>query len=326
MRIGSYLPRTGLWGKRLDELAASLPGHVFVLDPAQAASELASLDAIIANRLPDEIWSVATRLKAVFVPFAGVNHLPVSLLAERGVRIFNSHGNAAQVAERALAMTLAFYGRVIEFHEDLRAEKWHGFWVGHGAEDQWPSLRGRRVAIFGAGAIGSALATLLSVFDCEICAYRRHPDSPLPPGFHRVETDFRKAVAEAELLFVALPLTPETKGLFSRDLLLGAKGKFLVNVGRGEVVDEEGLYLSLRDGILAGAAIDTWYTYPEAGSDHGAPSRFPIHLLPNVVLSPHVAGSAREAAEGNVSQTLDNLRSWLVAEKVEREVRPGDFY
>ena len=68
-------------------------------------------------------------------------------------------------------------------------------------------------------------------------------------------------------------------------------------------MDEEGLYLSLKDGILAGAAIDTWYVYPQGGAVKGEPSRFPINHLPNVILSPHVAGSARESAAANVEQT-----------------------
>jgi phosphoglycerate dehydrogenase-like enzyme len=76
-------------------------------------------------------------------------------------------------------------------------------------------------------------------------------------------------------------------------------------------VDEEGLYRALRDGVLAGAAIDTWYAYPPKGATEGFPSRFPIHELPNVVLSPHVAGSTWEAVEMNAVQTLENVAEWL---------------
>ena len=262
MRIGSFLPRTGIWASKLEDLASRQPGHDFILDPESVKRELPSLDAIIANRIPDEIYHNAESLSAVFVPFAGVNHLPAALLLSRGVHIYNSHGNAAQVAERALALTLAFYGRVIEYHEDLRRGIWHGFWVGHGAEDQWPSLYGRKAAIFGAGAIGSEIARLLKAFDCEVIGYRRRTEALLPPNFDRLEPDFDRALAEAELLFLALPLTASTRGLFSKEVLMRAKGKFLVNMGRGELVDEEGLYLALKDEVLFGAAIDTWYLYP----------------------------------------------------------------
>lgn len=326
MRIGSLMPRSGLWLPRLDALAARHPDHEFILDPALVSARLGDFDVLIANGLSDLAFLGSGRLKALFLPFAGVNHLPLEALAAKGVRVFNSHGNAEQVAERALAMTLAFLGRIIPFHEDLREGRWHGFWVGRGAEDQWDSLFDRKACIFGAGAIGSALAPLLKAFRCEVTAYRRHPELALPPGFDRVEGDFAAAVDGSELLFLALPLTPETRGIFSKDLLLGAKGKFLVNVGRGEVVDEEGLYLSLKQGVLRGAAIDTWYKYPQGGSTEGEPSRFPVTLLPNVILSPHVAGSAREAARGNVDQTVGNLEEWLATGKGGREVYASRVY
>ncbi|MBL8967726.1 MAG: hypothetical protein JNG85_12015, partial [Spirochaetaceae bacterium] len=289
------------------------------LDPVAAMEGVAGLDAVLANRLPDEVYLRAERLKAVFVPFAGLNHLPAGLLAEKGVRVFNVHGNAEEVAERALAMTLDFMGRVTEFHNDLKGELWHGFWVGKGSEDFWSSLFRRKVAVFGVGAIGQVLARLLKAFDCEVTGYRRRGDAPVPPNFDRIEGDLAAAVAGAELLFVTLPLTPETKGLFSRELLMGAKGKFLVNVGRGEVVDEEGLYLALKEGVLRGAAIDTWYTYPQGGAVRGAPSRYPIHGLPNVILSPHVAGSAHEAAAANADQAIENIAEWLETGNCRRE-------
>jgi len=98
---------------------------------------------------------------------------------------------------------------------------------------------------------------------------------------------------------------------FSKERLLRMKGKFLVNVGRAAVVDEEGLWLALKDGILAGAGIDVWYTYPQGGSTEGAPSRFAIHTLPNVILSPHVGGSTHEAVDINAAATVDNVIEWV---------------
>ena len=91
-------------------------------------------------------------------------------------------------------------------------------------------------------------------------------------------------------------------------------------------MDEEGLYLALRDGILKGAAIDTWYSYPRAGETKGRPSRFPIHELPNVILSPHVGGSTREASALAVDQTLDNIARWLSGESCANEADLRELY
>jgi len=94
-------------------------------------------------------------------------------------------------------------------------------------------------------------------------------------------------------------------------MLMSMKGKFLVNVGRGSIVNEEGLYEALKSGVLKGAAIDTWYTYPVTGV-LGAPSRYPIHKLSNVVLSPHVGGSTNQASARSIEDTVANIRSYLM--------------
>jgi len=327
MRIGSLMPaRSALWAERLSSLASRFPEHEIIADPAGTAASLSSVDALIAAKIERETIEKASSLKALFLAITGVNHIPLELLAGRGVHVYNVHGNAESVAQCALAMTLAFYGRTVEFHNDLKNKVWHGFWVGKGAEDAWSSLFRRRCAIFGTGAIGLCLARLLKAFDCEVVGYRRRRGEPVPPNFDRIEPDLRRAVDGAELVFVALPLTAETRGLFSKELLLSMKGKFLVNVGRGAVVDEEGLYLSLRDGVLSGAAIDTWYLYPEGGAVTGEPSRFPIRELPNVLLSPHIAGSSREANFIAADQAIENVESWLRTGSCAREVDLSAMY
>jgi phosphoglycerate dehydrogenase-like enzyme len=326
MTLGCFVPLNSTWSDRLAGLASDFPQHEILIEPEASRAALPRLDAIVALRLEREAYQAAASLKAVFVPFTGLNHLPADLLLERGVRVFNVHGNAESVAQCAIAMALAFYGRSIEYHNDLREGRWHGFWVGKGAEDEWSSLYRRPCAVFGVGAIGSAIARILKAFDCPVVGYRRRPDRPLPPYFDRVESDLGAAVRGAELLFVALPLTPATTGLFSRELLLSAKGKFLVNVGRGPVVDEEGLYLALRDGTLKGAAIDTWYSYPQAGSLEGEPSRFPTHKLRNTILSPHIGGSTHEAALLAQEQTIDNISRWLRGEAISNEADLRELY
>jgi phosphoglycerate dehydrogenase-like enzyme len=326
MRLGSFMPVNSIWKPLLASLQERFPGHEILAGPEAAQAALPSLDGILAGRLDRALFESAISLQALFVPFTGLNHLPADLLLERGVKVYNVHGQAPGVAERALALALAFYGRVVEFHNDLSRAHWHGFWAGRGAKDQWESLYGRPCAIFGTGAIGTALAGLLKAFHCPVTGCRRRGDAPVPPGFDRIETDLRRAVAEAELLFIALPLTPATRGLFSRELLLSARGKFLVNVGRGPIVDEEGLYLALRDGVLKGAGIDTWYTYPVGQDLDGAPSSFPIHHLPNVILSPHVGGSTTEGVRIAALETMENLAQWLQTGTCGRQADLAEMY
>lgn len=311
MKIGFYLPLNQTWRDGIKDLSERFPDVEFVADSERCLAEFESMDAVVANPLPRERYEAASRLKAVFVPFVGINHLPSDLLIERNVDVFNCHGNAESVAERALALTLAAYGRIIEYHNDMKQGTWHGFWIGRGHEDFWHSIFRKPCAVLGVGAIGTELAKLLKAFDCTVTGYRRKKAAESLPYFDRVTNDVSEAVKDAEIVYVALPLTDETEGIVSRELLASMKGKFLVNVGRGPIVDEEGLYLALRDGVLSGAAIDTWYVYPPKGSSGCVPSRFPIHELPNVVLSPHVGGMTGEAVVMNTAQTLDNVARWL---------------
>lgn len=310
MRIGSFMPAHSIWARHLEQLQKEFPEHAFLSGLTDHSPEAASLDVILAGRLEHATYLASPTLSAIFQPFTGINHLPLAELAKRGVRVFNVHANAFDVAERALAMTLAFYGRLIEFHNDLKQDIWHGFWVRAGAEDNWDSLYGRTCAILGTGAIGVELAKLLKAFSCTVYGWRRHIDRGVPEGFDRVLPDLEETISKAEIIFIALPATPLTDGLLSREMLLSMDNKFLVNIGRGSIVDEAGLYEALEKKILKGAAIDTWYTYPQAGKV-GAPSRFPINKLPQVVLSPHVGGSTNQATVKAVDVTITNLRNYL---------------
>ncbi|MBP7263150.1 MAG: hydroxyacid dehydrogenase [Spirochaetia bacterium] len=311
MKIGFCLPAGGVWKAEIDRLEASHPGVTIVRGMDECLAVFPELDAVVANPIDAAHFRTADKLKAVFVPFVGLNHLPADILTERGVSVFNCHGNSGSVAERALALALAGFGRIVEYHNDLREGRWHGFWVGKGAEDFWHSIFGYRCAVLGVGAIGQALARLLKAFDCHVVGYRRKSGQTPPPYFDEVGTDIRAAVDGAKIVFITLPLTDETRGLLGKAELDAMKGAWLINVGRGEVVVEDALYQALTDGTLAGAGLDVWYTYPKAGSTVGAPSRHPIHELPNVILSPHVAGSTHEAVGLNARQTVDNVALWL---------------
>lgn len=310
MKIGSFMPLNSVWDPAIKQLRDEFPQHIWLEGLKPESSDIESLDAMIAGRIPLEVFERAHSLKTLFQPFTGINHLPASLLLERNVEVYNVHSNAFDVAERALAMTLAFYGRIIEYHNDLRNEIWHGFWVNRGAEDNWDSIYGKTCAILGTGAIGSMLAKLLKAFDCTVYGWRKSKTAAVPEHFDAIFPTMREAIDTAEIIFITLPATAETEGLFSKEILAGMKGKFLVNVGRGSIVDEEGLYEALKNGILKGAAIDTWYTYPKTGVT-GAPSRYPIHTLSNVILSPHVGGSTNQATRRAVDDTLKNIRAFL---------------
>ena len=120
MNINSYME------SKIEELKKAHKDLEIFTDTDSAP--LAEIEIITGGLLTEKLIQQSSSLKMVFVPFVGVNHLPLGLLRERGIRICNSHGNDRFVAERVLALLLAFHGRIVEFHKALENEIWHGFW------------------------------------------------------------------------------------------------------------------------------------------------------------------------------------------------------
>ena len=265
-------------------------------------------------------------MKIIFVPYVGIDALPLDYIKTHGIRISNVHGNARSVAERCIALVLSFYGKIIDYHNDLKEFKWHGYWAKGTLSDTWESIQGKACTVIGTGEIGKAIARYLKVFDCRTIGFKKRAVTEKPDCFDEITTDLNEALEKGELIFVTLPLTEETRCMFGAEILHRLKEKFLVNVGRGLIVDEEGLYRALKEGILAGAGIDTWYNYPEKGETMAKPSKYPIHELPNVILSPHLAGFTPQAAGVNIEQAIENIRSYIQTGRAKYEVDPDLMY
>jgi len=316
------------WMESVQRLKREFP-HVEMITYEEAENPrdlLPQADAVVTGYLSREEVRKASRLKAIFVPFAGVNMLPIEDIRQRSIIVSNAHGNAKYVAEHALTLALALLGRVVEYHEDLKKGIWHGFAVGNTSEDKWTTLFEKRCAVLGLGKIGRELAKLLKAFGCYVTGFKKTPSKKSIPNVDEITTDLEKAIENAKVVFVTLPLTPETEGLIDSNILSKMRGKYLVNVGRGHVIDEEALYKALKEGILAGAAIDVWYQYPESPNHAVLPSRYPIHTFKNVVISPHVSGIVEEAMQANMEETLENIRSWLITGEPLNKVDLGRMY
>ncbi len=326
MKVLFYQKLNTLWMDKLQPLFDEFPSVEFITDYTKAEEHLEEADILVGGKPGRSVIEKAKNLSYIVVPFAGVNHLPLDIVRERGIRVSNSHGNAFSVAERTLAMILAFYGKVIEYHNDMKERNlWHGFWVGKGLDDTWESIAGKSCVVLGTGEIGKALAALLGPFGVRMIGYKRSPVRVPPEGFDEMVYDLDKALEKGEIVVVALPATDRTSGLLGGSRLSRMGGKFLVNIGRGSIVEERALYEALREGVLRGAAIDCWYTYPPEGTV-GEPSRYPIHTLENVIASPHAAGFTAQSAEMNVEHAVRNLEGYLRDGSPPFEAHPAEGY
>ena len=307
------------WKEKIDQLSEEFPDVEFILPEKRTDKDIEEAHAMVGMIPPDHI-KMAKKLKMVFVSFTGPNMLPLDEFREKTIGLSNTHGNARYVAERAISLAMSFYGKILTYDEDLRSARWHGIWGKGGLQDTWESIQGKRCVVIGTGEIGKWIAKFLKVFDCHVTGFKKNPVKRPMEYFDEISLDLNSALKKSEIVFVTLPLTDETEGMFNADILRGMSGKFIVNVGRGGVIDEEALYYALRDNVLKGAGIDVWYTYPERGTASGKPSKYPFHELSNVILSPHVGGFVAPASALNLEQTVENIRSYLKTGRAHFEI------
>lgn len=296
-----------------------VPGTTVV--PARRAEDIPRLPpatlenaiALITMEIDAEILTYLPNLRLVAVPMAGLNTLPMEALRERSIQVVNAHANGMWVAERAMALMMAIRGRLVAYDRDLREGVWHGFAAAEPPTESWESLYDSTVTILGIGSIGQWLARFLAPFGVRCRGFRRRPGwDGVPEGLlDEVYTDLTAAISGADVVVSTLPLTSQTRGMVGRSELATMRGATLVNVGRGEVIHEEALYRALRDGTLAGAALDTWYRYPDPPGSTQLPSQFPFHELDNVLLSPHLGGYNAAATRASAREVTDAVARWL---------------
>ncbi|MHA1931481.1 MAG: NAD(P)-dependent oxidoreductase, partial [Promethearchaeota archaeon] len=209
---------------------------------------------------------------------------------KRKVFLINGHGNSYFVAQHAVALLLTLMNKIIPHHRWMQEGKWR---TGDNDAVSIP-LRFKKVGFLGYGAINQKIHQFLQGFDIEFAILRKNWDrqtTPLPTEVEKFEfSQLSEFLKDIEILFIAVPLTSLTKGLLKKKELdnLGKNG-LVINVARGDVIDEESLYDSLKENVITGAAIDVWYDYTPKSKDEGRkyPFHFPFHKLDNIILSPH---------------------------------------
>jgi phosphoglycerate dehydrogenase-like enzyme len=317
------------WEQGLGNLIKDFPDVTFIKnsEPNERTRLITTADVAVTGKLNEKEIEAAANLKIIFVPFTGLNGFPLKLLKERNILISNTHANARYVAEKAIAMILALLGRVVEYHNGLKRREW---FRAFDYDDTWISIQGKTCGVLGYGNIGKNIARFLKSFDCKVIGYKKNI-----AGENKQENKFvdeltnnlDEVITNSDIIFISLPLTDETKGLLSNKVLSKMKGKYLVNIARGEIIDEKALFTALKDGTLAGAALDVWYNYPGKNQLGPVfPSFKPIYELPNVVISPHKASNTKEAISAMINDTVESIRSYLITGRTENLVEKERLY
>jgi D-2-hydroxyacid dehydrogenase (NADP+) len=237
---------------------------------------------------------------------AGVDSPVFSMFLDRGVRVTTSSGASAA----PIAGTVMLY--LLALSRGLPA------WLRAQARHEWSStsfreLEGQRVVVVGYGPIGQEVVRLAEAFRMDPVVVRRSAvgDEPRPV---RPLAELTEAVREADAVVVALPLTPDTRGLFNAEVIAAMPPRAVfVNVGRGELVDQAALTDALASGRLGGAGLDVFDPEPLPVDD-------PLWDLPNVIISPHSSASSDRTSERVTEIFLENLTRFVRNEPLRNEV------
>ena len=236
----------------------------------------------------------------IIVPFTGLNQIDLEFVKSKGIRVFNTQAHSRYVAERALALLLTLLGKITVLDKDLR----NGFWAHRNNQQRtpWTSLFDKKVGFFGYGAINQHLHQLLKPFNIEAFIIDRGKDYR---DVQKVK-DLEALAKVSDIIIIAAPLNNDTEGVFDQAILTAMKDSYLINVGRGPIVDERALYEALKNQVLSGFASDVWFNYP-SGDDHQLPSNYPLEGFANVVMTPHNGGFTQTAMADRFEDVLRKI-------------------
>lgn len=278
---------------------------------AETKRLLAEAEVLFApSRVPAEYLEAAPHLKWFQTITAGIDRLASEGMLERDFTVTNVRGMAAPaIAEYVIAAMLMF---VKGLHTSVRDQEKHHWGFRFTGE-----LRGKTLGIVGMGAIGREAARRAKAFEMRVLATRRTVEE----GEQDVDCDemlpytgLGRLLAESDFLALCLPLTPETRGAIGATELAQMKpAACLVNVARGQVVDQEALITALRERVIAGAALDVFDPEP-------LPPDSPLWDMPNVILTPHISGAVEGYGHRAAEVFIANLERYLAGKPLENRV------
>jgi D-3-phosphoglycerate dehydrogenase len=265
-------------------------------------AEIADADALIvrsATRVTAELLDKAPRLRAVGRAGVGVDNIDLDAATTRGVLVMSTPGgNAISVAEHTFALLLALARQVPRLDKAMHEGKWEK------SSAAGTEVRGKTLGLIGLGRIGSEVALRADAFDMRVLGYDPYISEAAAREVQVELVPLEKLLAESDFISLHTALSPATQNLINAETLAQMKnGARLINAARGELIDEAALAEALKSGKLGGAALDVFV--------HEPPKDSPLLSMPNVIATPHVAGSTAEAQEEVGTQVAVQVKDYL---------------
>lgn len=297
-----------VWSADFEVLADSFP---IVREPdlwsktEELKSKLTGATALVVRnrtQVTREIIEAAPQLKIIARAGVGLDNIDIKAADDNGVIVSAALGiNATAVGEETLAMALALSRKLIELDSSTRAGEWN--------RKAGSEISGKTWGLLGFGATARATAELLKGFKVKVLAYDpfAKPTNEYLTSINAKMTSINDVVAQSDVISVHLPSTPETKEIINAQLLSTMKkSALLINVGRGEVINEADLESALKSGVIAGAGLDVRAQEP--------PQDKRFTDIANVVLAPHIAGITHESQAAINRVLVSEIRAALTGE------------
>jgi len=309
----------------LTTLRARFPAVSFAPadDRATLAREAADADVFYGFECPPEIVAEAPRLRWIQSVSAGIERNLSPEVIARGIAVTNGSGIAsAGIAEHVIAMMLALARNLHVAFALQREARWDRPAVMAGSGTPVREIGGSRIAVLGLGPIGATVARHAAALGATVRGMRRHPPARADAPYEAVvgSDGLDALLGWADFVVLAVPHTPDTERMIgARELGLMRRDAYLVNIARGSVVDEEALVDALRRGAIAGAGLDVFREEP-------LPATSPLWQLPNVLVTPHVAGVTPHYFQRALALFVENLERFLAGRPLRNLVDPALGY
>src|SRR5688572_8420783 len=287
-----------------------------VRTPDEFERRIGDADVVVVSGLwRNDLLDRAQRLRFIQSVSAGTDQFDRAKLKERAIRLASAQGvNARAVSEHAMALILALARKLPEARDNQAKHFWRGM-ISEVAQRE-DELGGKTLLIIGLGGIGSRLAQLAKAFDLRVIGVKRDPakGGKAADSVHGL-AELNALLPQADFVVLTCPLTPETNKVIDTGTLSRMKkSAYLVNAARGGCVDESALIQALKDGKIAGAALDVTAEEP-------LPPTSPLWEFGNVLITPHTAGETQKYENNVLDILVENLdRLWRGESRLRNEV------
>ncbi|MBV9958513.1 MAG: phosphoglycerate dehydrogenase [Acidobacteria bacterium] len=270
-------------------------------DLREAVRECQGLVVRSETKVTAELMDGAMSLRVIGRAGVGVDNIDVAAATARGIIVMNApDGNTITTAEHTMALLISLARRVPAANASLKSSRWERKkFVG-------VELQGKTLGIVGLGRIGRVVATRARAFGMNVVAYDPFIAPEQARDLELEVATLDEVCARADFLTVHTPLTAETRGIIGSDAFARMKeGVRIINCARGGLVDERALFKAIKEGTVAGAALDVFEEEPPQSDN-------PLLALEEVIVTPHLGASTKEAQEGVAVTVAEQMRDYLL--------------